>query len=85
LLNNKTLDKDILLESHLILQDINCEYVDGASKYCKATRSRLTYVCRPGFKFENNQRVFNSKCKYNEWEEVPRCLPGLFLVYSLKR
>ena len=75
-LRNVTLDKNILLQSHLILENINCESVEGASENCKASGSSLIYRCRPGFKFENNQKTFRSKCKFNKWEELPRCLPG---------
>lgn len=46
------------------------------SANCESIKSYIKYKCRPGFKFETNQESFKSKCLYNKWENVPRCLPG---------
>ena len=68
--------KEELLERHLILVNIKCKSMQDVSANCEAIKSYIKYKCRPGFKFENNQESFKSKCLYNKWENVPRCLPG---------
>ncbi len=70
------LTKEQLLERHLVLVNIKCENMPDVSANCKASQSHITYKCIPGFKFETNQDIFKSKCSYNKWEEVPKCIPG---------
>jgi hypothetical protein len=56
--------------------------MSDVSSNCEASKSHITYKCRPGYKFENNEEYFRSICKYNKWENLPRCLPG-FNLYKL--
>ncbi len=76
-MNKLELSKENLLERHVILVNIKCKGMQDVSSNCEASKSHISYKCRPGFKFENNQEYFVSTCKYNKWEELPRCLPGM--------
>jgi hypothetical protein len=71
------LSKESLLERNILLVNIKCKSMPDVSSNCQASKSHITFTCRPGFKFENNQEFFKSSCKYNKWEELPRCLPGM--------
>ncbi len=57
------------------MADINCQSVLGASENC-LTGSHFEFRCKPGFKFETNQDYFKAKCKYNQWERIPKCIAG---------
>ena len=67
--------REQLNQKNLILTDVNCQNVTSVSDHCLGG-SHFEFNCKPGYKFETNQEVFNAKCKYNKWERIPRCLPG---------
>jgi hypothetical protein len=72
------MSKENLSKRNLILVNLKCKSMQDISANCDAKKSHITYRCRPGFRFETNQDIFKSKCKFNIWEEVPRCLPGKY-------
>jgi hypothetical protein len=48
-------NKEKLAEKNLILTDIKCRNVTSNSEQCLSYDSFVTYKCRPGFIFQNNQ------------------------------
>ncbi len=48
-------NKKILSDNNLLLTDIKCKNVSSNSENCLSHGSFVTYNCKPGFKFQNNQ------------------------------
>jgi hypothetical protein len=71
-----TLTREELDLRNLILADVNCRNVTSVSENCE-DGSHFEFRCKPGYKFEINQDFFKAKCKFNKWENIPKCIFGI--------
>ena len=69
---------EALRKNNIVLTDLKCAN-STISSNCAVGSSHLTYECRKGYRFANNQEssTFKSICTKDGWTRVPDCLNGI--------
>ena len=67
----------ILLRENLLIVRVRCSDRNRrlVAGHCLPVESNILFRCRPGFRFENEDRRFNAMClRSGFWEHRPRCV-----------